>query len=157
MWANAQWNGRPPEYRWRPLFNAAKFGSRPLLECRAVTLDSVAPSVQRRKVWLTPTTRVPCSNAGKTRKPLRFAGVPQSTGPISAAGGPKFTILWAHVEKILLLNNFFPIVDMCPSREDIARQSCAMVPRWRFFVDFLRPEFSASRVQQVSDLHLEFD
>ena len=24
------------------------------------------PSVQRRKVWLTPTTRVPCSNAAKT-------------------------------------------------------------------------------------------
>ena len=29
---------RPAEYRWRPLFNAAKFGWRPLLECRAVTL-----------------------------------------------------------------------------------------------------------------------
>jgi len=26
MWANAQRNGRPAEYRWRPLFNAAKFG-----------------------------------------------------------------------------------------------------------------------------------
>ena len=26
MWANAQRDGRPPEYRWRPLFNAAKFG-----------------------------------------------------------------------------------------------------------------------------------
>jgi len=38
MWANPQRDGRPAEYRWRPLFNAAKFGSRPLLECRAVTL-----------------------------------------------------------------------------------------------------------------------
>ena len=38
MWANAQRDGRTAEYRWRPLFNAAKFGSRPLLECRAVTL-----------------------------------------------------------------------------------------------------------------------
>jgi len=38
MWANAQRDGRPAEYRWRPLFNAAKFGWRPLLECRAVTL-----------------------------------------------------------------------------------------------------------------------
>jgi len=35
---NAQRDGRPAEYRWRPLFNAAKFGWRPLLECRAVTL-----------------------------------------------------------------------------------------------------------------------
>jgi len=27
MWANTQCNGRPAEYyRWRPLFNAAKFG-----------------------------------------------------------------------------------------------------------------------------------
>jgi len=26
MWANAQSDGRPAEYRWRPLFNAAKFG-----------------------------------------------------------------------------------------------------------------------------------
>ena len=40
MWTNAQRDGRPAEHRWRPLFNAA--------------------------VWLTPTTRVPCSNAAKT-------------------------------------------------------------------------------------------
>jgi len=26
MWANAQRDGRPAEYRWRPLFNAVKFG-----------------------------------------------------------------------------------------------------------------------------------
>ena len=38
MWANAQRDGRPAEYRWRPLFYAAKFGWRPILECRAVTL-----------------------------------------------------------------------------------------------------------------------
>jgi len=38
MWANAQRNGHPAEYRWRPLFNTAKFGWCPLLECRAVTL-----------------------------------------------------------------------------------------------------------------------
>jgi len=39
MWANAQRDGRPACYRWRPLFNAA--------------------------VWLTPTTSVPCSNAAR--------------------------------------------------------------------------------------------
>jgi len=33
--------------------------------------------------------------------------VPQTTGSISAASGPKFTILWGHVEDILLLNKFF--------------------------------------------------
>ena len=63
---------------------------------------------------------MPCSNAAKTRNLLKFAGVPQTTGSISAASGPKFTILWGHVEDILLLNNFFPIVDMCLSCEDIA-------------------------------------
>jgi len=67
----------------------------------------VAPSVQRRKVWLTPTTGGPCSNTTKTRNPLKFAGVPQTNETISAASGPKFTILWGHVEKILLLKNFF--------------------------------------------------
>ena len=60
MWANAQRDGRPVEYRWRPPFSAA--------------------------VWL-------CSNAAKTRNPLKFAGVPQTNETISAASGPKFTIL----------------------------------------------------------------
>jgi len=40
MWANAQRDGRPAEYMWRRLFNAAKFGRRPLLECSAVTLPT---------------------------------------------------------------------------------------------------------------------
>jgi len=38
MWANVQRDGRPAEYRWCSLLNAAKFGWRPLLECRAVTM-----------------------------------------------------------------------------------------------------------------------
>ena len=55
-WANAQRDGRPVEYRWRPLFNAA--------------------------VWLTPECRA-----------LKLPGVPQTNETISAASGPKFTIL----------------------------------------------------------------
>jgi len=47
------------------------------------------------------------SNAAKTRNPLKFAGVPQTTGTISAASGPKFTILCRHLEEILLLKKFF--------------------------------------------------
>ena len=117
----------------------------------------VAPSVQCREVWLTPTTLLLCSNAAKMRRPLKFGGVPQTGKPISAASRPKFTILWGHVEDILLLNKFFfPIVDMCLRCKDIVRQSCVMVPRWRFLATFLRPVFSASRVQQVSDLRLKF-
>ena len=38
MWANAQRDGRPAQYRWRPLFNTAKFSLCPLLDCHAVTL-----------------------------------------------------------------------------------------------------------------------
>ena len=74
MWANAQRDGRPAEYR----------------------------CAQRRKVWLVPTARVPCSNAAKTRNPLKFAGVPQTRQQISTGSRPKFTILWGHVEEILL-------------------------------------------------------
>jgi len=108
------------------------------------------------QVWLMPTTRVPCCNAAKTRNQLKCGGVPQSNETISAASGPKFTILWGHLEDILLLNNFFPIVDTCLSCADIARQSCAMVRRWRFLATFLRPVFSASRVQHISDLQSKF-
>jgi len=50
---------------------------------------------------------MPCSNAAKTRKPLKVAGVPQTLETISAGSGPKFTILWSRVEEILLLNKFF--------------------------------------------------
>jgi len=33
--------------------------------------------------------------------------VPQTKETISAASGPKFTLLWGHVEEILVLNKFF--------------------------------------------------
>jgi len=54
-----------------------------------------------------PNTGVPCSNAVKTRNLLKFAGVPQTGKPISAAIRPKFTILSEHVEEVLLFNKFF--------------------------------------------------
>ena len=129
MWANAQRDGRPAECRWHPLFNDAKLS----------------------------TTRVPYSNAAKVRNPLKLAGVPQTPEPISVVSRPKFAILWGHVEEVLLFNKcFFVIVDTCLSCKDRARQSCGMVPRWRFLATFLRPVFTASRVQQVSDMHLKF-
>jgi len=81
MWADAQPDCCPAEYRRHPLFNAANLGWRPLL--------------------------VPFRNAAKTRNLLKFTGVPQTNETISAASGPKLTILWVHVEYILLLNKFF--------------------------------------------------
>jgi len=103
-----------------------------------------------------PTTRVPCSNAAKTRNPLKLAGVPQTTGPISAASGPKFAILWDMWRRYCCLSCFFPIVDTCLSCKDIMQQSYAMVLRWRIFASFLRPVFPASRLQHISDLHSKF-
>ena len=46
------------------------------------------------KVWLASSERRRCCNETNKRNPLKFAGVPQSGKPISAANGPKFTILW---------------------------------------------------------------
>ena len=130
MWADAQRDGRPAEYRWRPLFNAAKFGWCPILECRAVAL----PRCETH--W-------------------NYLGCPKLTKrsqPLVSWSSPYCGDMWS---RYCCLTSFFPIVDMCLSCEDIARQSCAMVPRWRFLATFLRPVFSASRVQQVSDLHLK--
>jgi len=38
----------------------------------------------------------------------------------------------------------------------MARQICAMVPRWPILGDFLGPAFPARRVQHISDLHSKF-
>ena len=95
---------------------------------------------------------MPCSNAAKTRNQLKFGGVSQTNEMISAAIGQSSPCCGGHLEDILLLNKFFPIVDTCLSCEDIARQSCAMVPIWRFLATFLHPVFPASRVQHISDL-----
>jgi len=116
MRVNAQRDGRPAEYRWRLLFNAAKFGSRPILKCRAVTLP------RRETRWYLQG----CPKLTKRSQPL--------------VGRSKFTVLCRHVEEMLLLNNFFPIIDTCLSCKDISRQSCAMVPRWRLFASCIFSE-----------------
>ena len=129
MWADAQRDGRSAKYRWRPLFNAA--------------------------VWLTPTTRVPCSNAAKTRTRWNLQGCPKQPNRSQLLVGRSLRYC-EDVGEILLSSKFFPIVDTCLSCEDIARQSCATVPRWQIFDDFLGPAFPASRVHHISDLHLKF-
>jgi len=92
----------------------------------------VAPSVQHCKVLQMPTTRVSCTNAAKTRNPLKSAGVNQTRQQISADSGPKFTILSEHVGETLLFNKFFSDVDTCLSCEDIALKSCVMVSDGEF-------------------------
>jgi len=111
MWANAQRDGRPAEYRWRPLFNAAKFGWHPTLECRAVMLP------RRETHW-------------------NLQGCPKLANrsqPLVGLSSPYYEGMW---RTYCCLTGFFPIVDTCLSCEDIARQICGMVPRWRLFGDF---------------------
>ena len=127
---HAQRDGRPAEYRWRPLFNAAKFGWIPLLEYRAVTLP------RRETRW----NVLGCPKLANRSQPLAGRSTPYSEDTLGET----------------LLFKIFPIVDTCLSCEDIARQSCAIVPKCRIFGVFLGPAFPASRVQHVSDLHPKF-
>jgi len=108
MWANAQRDGRPAEYRRHRLFNDAKSGWRPLLLCRAVTL----PRCESR--W-------------------NLQGCPKlanGSQPLGGRSSPYYEDMWGRYR---CLTSFFPIVDTCLSCEDTAQQSCAMVPKWRFF------------------------
>jgi len=81
MWANAQCDGRPGEI--------------------GGALYSTPQCLADAHYYM------PCSNATKTRNQLKFGGVPQTNEMISAASTPKFTILWEHLEHILLLKMFF--------------------------------------------------
>jgi len=51
-----------------------------------------------------------------------------------------------------LFTGFFPIVDTFLNCEDIARQSCVMLRKWRF----LRAVFQVSCVAYISDPHSKF-
>ena len=108
--------------------------------------------VQRCKVWLMPTTRVPCSNLPRREARWNLQGCPKvsnSSQPLVGRSSHYYQDMW---RRYCCLTGFFPIVDTCLSFEDLARQSCAMVPKWRF----LHPVFPASRVQHISDLHSKF-
>ena len=122
MWTDAQRDGRPVKYTWRSLRKRRSSIHTP-----------------RRKVWLTTAAGVPCSNAANierktwTRNLLKFAAVPQTPETISAVSGLKFTILYGQVEEVLLFNNFFRLSIRALIAKIIVRESCAMVPKWRFF------------------------
>jgi len=107
-------------------------------------------------VWLTPTTRVPCSNAAKTRNPLKLDRVPETNETISAASGPKFTILWGHVEDILLPKKFFSDCRYMPYVRRYSPTNLCDGAQMAIFGDFLRPVFAASREQHITDLHSKF-
>jgi len=88
---------------------------------------------------------------------LKLSGVTQTTGSISAASGssPYYEDMWRRY--CCLTSFFFRLsIRTCVSCEDMARQNYAMVPKWRFFGEFLGSAFPASRAQHVSDLRSKF-
>ena len=108
-----------------------QFRWRPLLDCRAVTLP------RRETHW-------------SLQGCLKLANGSQ---PLVGRSSPYCGNIWMTY---CCLINFFLIVDTCLSCEDIAQQSCAMVPKCRILGGFLGPAFPASLVQHVSDLHSKF-
>jgi len=67
MWAIAQRDGHPAEYRWRTALNAAKFGSLLLLDCRAVMLP-----IGERKTWRTQSEFCTWQNSVRKQQPLKI-------------------------------------------------------------------------------------
>jgi len=126
MWADAKCDCRPAEYRWRSLFNAAKFGWRPLLECHAATLT------RRETRW----NLQGCAKLANRSQPL------------VSRSSPYYEDMW---RRYWCLTSFFPIVKIHALAAKI--QS---VVRWCPDVDFLRPVFSASHVPHISDMHSKF-
>jgi len=128
MWAYAQRDGRPAEHR-DALCSTPQFGWRPLLDCRAVTLP------RRDTRW----NMMGCPTLANRSQPL------------VGRSSPYREDIW---RRYCCLTVFIWFVDTCLNCEDIAWQSCTMVPRWRFLATFLGPAFSASRAH--SDLHSKF-
>ena len=90
IWANAQRGGCSAEYRWRPLFNAAKFGWRRLLECRSVMLP------RRETRW---------NSQGCPKLPNR-------SQLLVGRSSPYCEDIW---RRYCGLTSFFPIGDICLS------------------------------------------
>jgi len=126
MWANAQHDGRPAEYRWCPLFNAAKFGWRPLLQCR--------------------------SNAAKTWKPLKLQGCPILANRSQLLGGRSSSYYEDMWGRYWCLTSFFRL----SIHASAAKTELDKVVQWCQNGNFLRPVSSASSVQHILDMHSKF-
>jgi len=113
------------------LCSTPQFGWRPLVECRAVTLP------RRETRW----------------NLLESPKLTKRSQPLVGWSSLYCKDMW---RRYCCLTSFFPVVDTCFNCEDIARESCAIVRRWRFFASFLHPVFPASREHHTSDLHSKF-
>jgi len=97
MWANAQRDGRPAEYRW------------------SITLP------RRETRW-------------------NLQGCPKLANRSQPLVGRSSSYYQGMRRRYCCLTSFFPIVDTCLISEDIARRSCAIVPKWRFFASCISSE-----------------
>jgi len=131
MWANAQRDGRPAEYRWRPLFNAAKFGWHPILECRAVTLP------RRETRW-------------------NFQGCPKLPDRSQPLVGRRSSPYCKDMRRRYCCLTIFSDCQYVPYLRRHSPTKLCDGAQMAIFDDFLRPVFAASLVQHDSDLHLKF-
>jgi len=122
MWADAQRDGHPAEYRWRPLLNAANFGWCPLLEYPAVTL---------------PWHETHWNQLGCPKLPDR----PQ---PLVGRCSPYCGDIW---RRHCCLTSFFPIVNMCLICPHLLCR--AAITRWLYRVEC--PQYS-TRLKALSCL-----
>ena len=91
----------------------------------------MAPSVQRRKVWLTPNTRVPCSNAAKMRNPLKLPKLTKRSQLLVGRSSPYCEDMW---RRYCCLKFFFRLLIYAL----IAKIQPDKVVRWCADGDFLR-------------------
>ena len=90
------------------------------------------------------------SNVAKTRNPLKFAGCPKLANrsqPLVGRSSPYYEDMWRRYR---CLTSFFFRLSIHASA---AKTQPDKFVRWCQNGDFLRPVFSASRVQHISDLH----
>ena len=89
-------------------------------------------------------------------KPVEICWGSQTPESISAVSEQKFTILWGHVEEILLFNRLFSDCRYMPYlRRESPTNLCHGAQMAIFGLSFASC-ISASRVQHVSDLHSKF-
>ena len=93
-----------------------------------------------------------CGSTTSAKKQAPRPKLSKRSQPLLCRSSPYYKNMWRRYCCL----SFFPIVDTCLNCEDIAQQSCAMVPRWPIFGDYLGPVFSASRAQYISDLQSKF-
>ena len=122
-------------------------------------------TVRERRVECLKRDKKPQSFSSDVKLDCRAVTLPRSETRLNLQGCPKlanrsqtlvdrnspyYHDMWMRYCR---LTGFFSILDTCLSSEDIYPYK---VVRWCQNDDFLRPVFSASRMQHISDMHSKF-